>query len=110
MKPLLNIACASALCCALPAWACTPEQATQKREELAGLVSHLTEQNPQKAKQINDELQGMELGTASKDLPDKCQLIDKRIEELKKQRKKRNCLLWHPRSAALRGCRTMLNP
>jgi hypothetical protein len=58
-----------------------------KREELAGLVARLTEQNPQKAKEINDELQGMELGTASKDLPDKCQLIDKRIKELKEAEK-----------------------
>ncbi|MBO2893371.1 MULTISPECIES: hypothetical protein [Pseudomonas] len=85
---LLPIACATALSCALPAWACTPEEATQKREELAGLVTQLTEQNPQKAKEINDELQGMELGTASKDLPDKCQLIDKRIKELKEAEKK----------------------
>ncbi|MBH3450910.1 hypothetical protein I5S84_18875 [Pseudomonas putida] len=85
MKPLLPITCVIALSCALPAWACTPEEATQKREELAGLV---TQQNPQKAKEINDELQGMDLGTASKDLPDKCQLIDQRIKELKTAEKK----------------------
>jgi len=30
----------------------------------------------------------MELGTASKDLPDKCQLIDKRIAELKAAERK----------------------
>ncbi|QCI13925.1 hypothetical protein E6B08_22410 [Pseudomonas putida] len=88
MKLLPSLACAAGLLCALPAWACTPEEATQKREELAGLVSQLTEQNPQKAKEMNDELQGMELGTASKDLPDKCQLIDKRIKELKEAEKK----------------------
>ncbi|MBK4995538.1 hypothetical protein IAE39_003712 [Pseudomonas sp. S37] len=88
MKLLLPIACATTLLCALPAWACTPEEATQKREELAGLVTQLTEQNPQKAKEINDELQGMDLGTASKDLPDKCQLIDQRITELKQAEKK----------------------
>ncbi|WP_409295932.1 hypothetical protein [Pseudomonas sp. KCJK8670] len=88
MKPLLRIVCATALFCSLPAWACTPEEATQKREEPAGLVSRLTEQNPQKAKEINDELQGMDLGTASKDLPDKCQLIDKRIKELKEAQNK----------------------
>ena len=83
MKPLLPFTCAIALSCALPAWACTPEEATQKREELAGLVTQLTEQNPQKAKEINDELQGIDLETASNDLPDKCQLIDQRIKELK---------------------------
>ncbi|WP_248920999.1 hypothetical protein [Pseudomonas entomophila] len=83
MKWLSCVACATSLLCSLQVWACTPEEATQKREELAGLVSQLTEQNPQKAKEINDELQGMKLDTASKDLPDKCQLIDKRIQELK---------------------------
>jgi hypothetical protein len=30
----------------------------------------------------------MDLGTASKDLPDKCQLIDKRIQELKEAERK----------------------
>ena len=88
MKPLPCILCATALLCAQPIWACTPEVATQKREQLAGLVSQLTEQNAQKAKEINEELQHMDLGTASKDLPDKCQLIDKRIQELKEAERK----------------------
>ncbi|WP_296268899.1 MULTISPECIES: hypothetical protein [unclassified Pseudomonas] len=88
MKPLSNLACAAALLCALPAWACTPEEATAKREELAGLVTQLTEQNPQKAKEINEELQNMQLDSASKDLPDKCQLIDRRVQELKAAEKK----------------------
>ncbi|CAK9890670.1 MULTISPECIES: hypothetical protein [Pseudomonas] len=88
MKTLLNIAAAASLLLALPSWACTLEEATAKREELAREVSKLTEQNPQKAKEINDELQKMALGTASKDLPDKCQLIDKRLQELKTAEKK----------------------
>ncbi|MBC3467379.1 hypothetical protein [Pseudomonas sp. RW10S2] len=88
MNTLCRITLFASLSCALPAWACTPEEATQKREELAKLVTQLTEQNPQKAKEINDELQGMELGTASKDLPDKCQLIDKRVKELKEAEQK----------------------
>ncbi|CAM3584614.1 hypothetical protein CCOS865_03786 [Pseudomonas reidholzensis] len=88
MKLLLRITCATALFCALPTWACTLEEATQKREDLAKLVTQLTEQNPQKAKEINDELQGMDLATESKDLPDKCQLIDRRLQELKTAEKK----------------------
>ena len=83
MKTLLNIAAAASLLLALPSWACTLEEATEKREELAKEVTRLTEQNPQKAKEINDELKGMKLESASKDLPDKCQLIDKRLQELK---------------------------
>lgn len=89
MKTLLTLTLAATLTCALPAWAtCTPEDATAKREQLAQEVTKLTEQNPDKAKEINDELQNMDLKTDSKDLPDKCQLIDKRLEELKKAEKK----------------------
>ena len=88
MKTLMSITAAATLLLALPTWACTLEEATQKREELAKEVSKLTEQNPQKAKEINEELQGMKLGTESKDLPDKCQLIDKRMQELKAAEKK----------------------
>ncbi|CAN7513466.1 MULTISPECIES: hypothetical protein [Pseudomonas] len=89
MKTLLKLTLAAALTCALPAWAtCTPEEATAKREQLANEVTKLTEQNPAKAKEINDELQAMDLETASKDVPDKCQLIDKRLEELKNAEKK----------------------
>lgn len=82
MKTLPNIALAATLLATLPAWACTPEEATAKREQLAKEVTRLTEQNPTKAREINEELQKMDLGTASADLPDKCQLIDQRLKEL----------------------------
>ncbi|MGY2291087.1 hypothetical protein ACW9H6_14980 [Pseudomonas sp. SDO528_S397] len=82
MKTLPNLALAATLLAALPAWACTPEEATAKREQLAKEVTRLTEQNPTKAREINEELQKMDLGTASGDLPDKCQLIDQRLKEL----------------------------
>jgi alcohol dehydrogenase YqhD (iron-dependent ADH family) len=88
MKTLLKLTLAATLACALPAWACTPEEATAKREQLAKEVAKLTEQNPKKAKEINDELQKMDLGTASADLPDKCQLIDQRLRELETADKK----------------------
>ncbi|CDF92288.1 MULTISPECIES: hypothetical protein [unclassified Pseudomonas] len=89
MKTFLTFTLATTLVCALPVWAtCTPEEATAKREQLAQEVTKLTQQNPAKAKQMNDELQAMDLETASKDVPDKCQLIDKRLEELKDAGKK----------------------
>ena len=86
MKSLLTLA--AALTCTLPAWACTPEEATAKREQLAQEVAKLTGQNPTKAKEINAQLQKMDLGTAAKDLPDKCQLIDQRLKELGSAEKK----------------------
>ncbi|SEC99600.1 hypothetical protein SAMN04490185_2524 [Pseudomonas frederiksbergensis] len=88
MKTLLKLTFAATLACALPAWACPPEEATIKREQLAKEVAKITEQNPAKAKEINDELQRMDLETASKDLPDKCQLIDQRLKELQSAEKK----------------------
>ncbi|MHC8390859.1 hypothetical protein ACYZTM_23085 [Pseudomonas sp. MDT2-39-1] len=88
MKTLMTLTLVATFACALPAWACTPEEATAKREQLAKEVTRLTEQNPKKAKEINDELQKMDLGTASADLPDKCQLIDQRLKELKTADKK----------------------
>ncbi|MFL1500420.1 hypothetical protein ACI77J_05725 [Pseudomonas sp. O64] len=84
MKTLMNLAIAATLLTALPAWACTPEEATAKREQLAQEVTKLTEQNPTKAKEMNAELQKMDMDTTAADLPDKCQLIDQRLKDLKK--------------------------
>ncbi|NMZ13604.1 hypothetical protein HBO07_20200 [Pseudomonas proteolytica] len=83
MKTLMQLVVAATLLSALPAWACTPEEATEKREQLAKEVSTLTQQNPTKAKEINDELQQMDLDTESAKFPDKCQLIEARLKELK---------------------------
>lgn len=83
MKPLMNLAIAATLLAALPAWACTPEEATEKREQLGQEVAKLTEQNATQAKEMNDELQKMDLDTESAQFPDKCQLIDARLKELK---------------------------
>lgn len=83
MKTLMKLTLAATLLSALPALACTPEEATAKREELAKEVTRLTEQDPTKAKEMNDQLQKMDLDTESAEFPDKCQLIDARLKELK---------------------------
>ncbi|MFN3354933.1 MAG: hypothetical protein ACK418_02775 [Pseudomonas sp.] len=83
MNSLKNLAIAATLLTTLPAWACTPDEATAKREQLAKEVTQLTEQNPSKAKEMNAELQKMDLDTESAEFPDKCQLIDARLKELK---------------------------
>ena len=89
MKTLMKLTLAATLLSALPAWACTPEEATAKREELAKEVTKLTEQSPNKAKEMNDELQKMDLDTESAEFPDKCQLIDARLKELREAAGKR---------------------
>lgn len=88
MKTLLSIAAAFTLLTALPTWACTPEEATAKRAQLAQEVQKLTKQNPEKAEEMNAQLKKMDLDTASADLPDKCQLIDQRLKDLDTAAKK----------------------
>ena len=89
MKTLMKLTLAATLISALPAWGCTPEEATTKREELAKEVTKLTEQNPTKTKEMNDQLQKMDLDTESAEFPDKCQLIDARLKELREAAGKR---------------------
>lgn len=84
MKSLASITLTTCLLVALPAFACTPEEATAKREELAKAITQMTDKSPQKAKEMNDELQQMDLKTSSSELPDKCQLINQRLKELNK--------------------------
>jgi prefoldin subunit 5 len=88
MKTLMNIVASLSLMTALPVLACTPEEAEAKREQLAQEVQKLTQQNPTKAKELNQEIKDMHLETASKDVPDKCQLIDQRLRELDEAAKK----------------------
>lgn len=88
MKSLMSLTAALALLTAVPVWACTPEEAQAKREQLAQEVQKLTQQNPAKAKELNQEIKDMQLDTASKDVPDKCQLIDQRLKEMDEAAKK----------------------
>jgi hypothetical protein len=88
MKTLLSITAALTLLAAIPSWACTPEEATAKRAQLAQEVQKLTKQNPKKAEEMNQQLKKMDMDTTSADLPDKCQLIDQRLKDLDTAAKK----------------------
>jgi hypothetical protein len=88
MKTLLSVTAATALLTSAGSWACTADEATAKREQLAHEVQKLTEKNPAKAREVNEELQKMELKSEAAELPDKCQLIDQRLKELNSAEKK----------------------
>lgn len=88
MNNLMSITAVLALLAATPIWACTPEEAEAKREQLAQEVQKLTQQNPVKARELNQEIKDMQLETAAKDVPDKCQLIDQRMKEMDEAAKK----------------------
>ncbi|WP_296255742.1 MULTISPECIES: hypothetical protein [unclassified Pseudomonas] len=82
MNTLMSITTALTLIAAAPAWACTAEEAQAKREQLAQEVQKLTQQNPAKARELNQEIKDMQLETTAREVPDKCQLIDQRIKEM----------------------------
>lgn len=82
MRTLISITAALTLLAAAPVWACTPEEAEAKRQQLAQEVQRLTRQNPARAKELNQEIKDMQLETAAREVPDKCQLIDQRIKEM----------------------------
>jgi hypothetical protein len=89
MKALLSLTAALTLVCSVPAWAdCSAEEAVQKRGELAQEVKKDTRQSPQKAKEINKEMKGMDLKTDAKDETDPCQRVDQRVKEVDKATKK----------------------
>lgn len=88
MNNLMSITAVLTLLAATPIWACTPEEAEAKREQLAQEVQKLTQQNPVKARELNQEIKDMQLETAAKDVPDKCQLIDQRMKEMDEAAKK----------------------
>lgn len=87
MKKLISITATLSLLMAAPAWACTPEEAQAKREQLAQEVHRLTEQNPAQAKELNQEIKDMQLETSAREVPDKCQLIDQRLKEMEEAAK-----------------------
>lgn len=75
--------CASfALLLAGPTLACTPEEATAKAEQLAAKVSQITQQNPQRAAELNAEMKKEGVKTSAEELPDDCQAYDQRLKEL----------------------------
>lgn len=82
MRTLISITAALTLLAAAPVWACTPEEAEAKRQQLAQEVQRLTRQNPARAKELNQEIKDMQLETAAREVPDTCQLIDQRIKEM----------------------------
>ncbi|WP_263145340.1 hypothetical protein [Pseudomonas sp. RIT-PI-AD] len=83
MKTFLPLGLALTLLAPLSAFAtCTPDEATAKAQQLAEKVKQVTEQNPQKAKEINQELNQMHVKSSAETLPDDCAAYDKRLQEL----------------------------
>lgn len=84
----LMIPLAAALLASQPAFAqCTTDMINAKAEELAERVSQLTERNPERAAEINEELKEMEVKQTADELGDECQAYERRLQHIEQAEK-----------------------
>lgn len=66
---------------------CTTDQINAKAQELAERVNQLTESDPKRAAEINEELRDMEVKQTAEQLGDECETYDKRLEHVEQAEK-----------------------
>jgi len=84
MPRLPCIIAALTFCASPAALACSAEEATQKAEQLAAKVNEITQDDPQRAEELHEELEQMRLKTSSAELESACEAYDQRIRELER--------------------------
>jgi len=62
--------------------ACTTDEVNAKADELAKRVNQLTESNPERAKEINEEIRQMDAKRSADQLGDECEAYDKRLQQI----------------------------
>ncbi|WP_417787084.1 hypothetical protein [Stutzerimonas xanthomarina] len=61
---------------------CTTDEINAKAKELADRVNALTESNPKRAEEINEELRDMEVKQTAEQLGNECEAYEKRIKHV----------------------------
>lgn len=67
---------------------CTTDQINAKAEQLAERVNQLTENDPERAAEINEQLRDMEVKQTAEQLGDECQAYDRRLQHVEEAEKK----------------------
>src|SRR3989344_6906587 len=62
--------------------ACTTDEVNAKADELAKRVNQLTESNPERAKEINEEIRQMDAKRSADQLGNECEAYDKRLQQI----------------------------
>ena len=66
---------------------CTTDQINAKAQELAERVNQLTENDPNRAAEINEELKDMEVKQTAEQLGDECETYDTRLKHVEQAEK-----------------------
>jgi cell division protein FtsL len=84
----LMIPLAAALLASQPVFAeCTTDQINAKAKQLAERVNQLTESDPKRAAEINEELRDMEVKQTAEQLGDECETYDTRLKHVEQAEK-----------------------
>ena len=83
MKILTGLAIAGLFSiAALPAYACTPEEAQAKAEEVAETINRLADGNQAKANELHTQLLGLQLRDPTRSDHGACEAYERIIKEL----------------------------
>lgn len=70
---------------ALPAYACTPEEAQAKAEEVAETINRLADGNQAKANELHQQLLGLQLRDPTRSDHGACEAYERIIKELEEK-------------------------
>ncbi len=72
MKPLFALASACALLVATPVFACSEAEAEKMGKEVATKVASITQKNPQRARELNEQLRQRQEARSEQNRPSDC--------------------------------------
>lgn len=67
---------------------CTPEEVDAKARELAERVNQLTENDPERAREINEEIRQMDAKRTADQLGDECEAYERRLQQIEEAEKR----------------------
>lgn len=67
---------------------CTPDEVDAKARELAERVNQLTESNPERAREINEEIRRMDAKRTADQLGDECEAYERRLQQIEEAEKR----------------------
>ncbi len=86
MKPLFALASACALLVATPVFACSEAEAEKMGKEVATKVASITQKNPQRARELNEQLRQRQEARSEQNRPSDCDAYAQMLKELDQEK------------------------
>lgn len=82
MKAPFAVILGLALLAPVAAQACTAEEAREKAQQLAHKIAEITQNDPERARELNEELRQTQMKNAPDDQNRNCEVYDQRIKDI----------------------------